>query len=81
MDVSFAALRVDSTRLQARGAFCGGRRRLDGSFVGADVPRVAQAALHVQLIGAVVRHSQAYSHVERPPAAQPVEEAFDRRAS
>src|SRR5260370_18955223 len=33
MDVSLPALRVDSTRLQARGAFCGGRRRLDGSFV------------------------------------------------
>jgi len=57
MDVSLPALRVDSTKLQARGAFCGGRRRLDGSFVCGDVPRTTQATLHVQLIGAIVRHN------------------------
>lgn len=81
MDVSLPALRMDSARLQARGAFCWERCRVDGSFVCKDVPRTTQAALYVQLIRAIIRHSESHSRVGRSAATQPCEEARDRYAS
>jgi AraC-like DNA-binding protein len=70
MDVSFPALRMDSTKLQARGAFCRRRGWRDGGLVSGDVSRTAQDTLRVQLIGAIVRHSSSYSRLGPPPTAQ-----------
>jgi hypothetical protein len=81
MDVSLPALRMDPTKLQARGPFCRRRCRLDGLLACGDVPRTTQDALHVQLIGVIVRHSSSYSRLGPPPTAQPVEEALNRCAS
>ena len=81
MDVSLRALRMDSTKLSARGAFGRGRGWRDGGLVSEDVPRTAQDALHVQLIGAIVRHSSSHGRVGPPRTAQPGEEALNRNAS
>ena len=47
--------------------FCRGSCWLDGGLVSGDVSRTAQDALHVQLVGVIVRHSSSYGRYLRQP--------------
>ena len=64
MDVSLRALRLDSTKLPARRAFGRGRGWRDGGLVSGDVPRIAQDAVCVQLIGAIVRDRLSHGRLD-----------------